>query len=38
MITFKTVLFTAFMAHKVYASVASKSVLIDWETFFKDVM
>jgi hypothetical protein len=38
MITIKTVIFSAFMAHKLYMSVANKSVLIDWETFFKDVM
>jgi hypothetical protein len=36
MITIKTVIFTAFMAHKAYLAVTNKSVLIDWETFFKD--
>jgi hypothetical protein len=38
MITIKTVIFSAFMVHKLYMSVVNKSVLIDWETFFKDVM
>lgn len=36
MITLKTILLTALVTHKTYVAVTSKSVMIDWETFFKD--